>query len=71
MANEQASSWTQLKVHVNRLNKTFTEMPAPPIPDDDWSQKLNNLNRGLDALNQQLNTRIEMEDAQLEVEEEG
>lgn len=56
-------SWAELKPYVDRLAKQVREMPAPPVPDDTWGEKMNMVTRTVHTMQEQLTSRMEQEDA--------
>lgn len=61
-APSQADSWAQLKVGLNAIDREFAKLPAPPVPRDSWSEKVNALTRVLEGMREQLASEIEGED---------
>lgn len=66
----QAKSWAEVKVYMNSLDKAAQSMPAPPVPRDSWSEKVNGLNRTLEGMREQLASEVENEDLQADRAEE-
>lgn len=57
----QAERWDEMQPNIKALVKASEGVPAPPVPDDQWSQKMNDLRRTVEGLYEQLKTRVEME----------
>jgi hypothetical protein len=55
-------SWAELKPHVDALSKAVAKVPAPPVPDDDWSQKLNVIVTTTESLRQHVDSRYQAEE---------
>lgn len=66
----QARNWSEMQVRVQSLKKKVEEIPAPPQPNDSWSEKMNNLNRCIEGIVEQVRTQVEQEDMRLAEEEE-
>jgi hypothetical protein len=57
----QAEKWEDLLPSVKKLNDAFTSLPAPPVPDDEFSHKINDLWRVVEGLTEQVRGRVQME----------
>lgn len=57
----QAENWEAIQPHVAKLRKAIEELPSPPHPDDDYSQKRNDLNKTLEGIEEQVSGRVQME----------
>lgn len=57
----QAEKWEDIIPYVKRLLEASSRMPAPPVPDDDYAQKRNELNRVVEGLNELIRGRADME----------
>lgn len=62
MAN-QAEKWQDMKGPMDKLVKAEADLPAPPRPDDSWSDKVNQLHRAVEGISEALKGRIEQEQA--------
>lgn len=58
----QAENWAEMKTQMAKLTKAASEMPSPPRPDDEYAQKMNDLNRTIEGLNEQINGRVQQEE---------
>jgi hypothetical protein len=58
----QADNWAAIKPAVTKLREAVDEMPSPPTPDDEYSQKRNDLNRTVSGLEEQVQGRVQMEE---------
>lgn len=58
---KQAEQWIDFKPHTKRLNEAFAMVPAPPVPDDSYSVKMNALHKAIEGFSEYINTRVEME----------
>lgn len=59
MADE--TSWYNLGENLKRVESAVEKLPAPPIPDDSFSQKMNDLHRAVEGLRETINGRLEAE----------
>lgn len=57
-----AGAWDKHKIAVRELVKRASTLPPPPVPDDSWSEKVNNLTRTVHAMNEHVDSRIEAEE---------
>lgn len=55
-------SWAAMKPHVDALHKSAGKVPAPPVPDDAWSQKMNTINQTIESMLQHVDSRIQAEE---------
>lgn len=62
MAN-QAEKWQDMKGPMDKLVKAREDIPAPPRPDDSWSNSVNQLHRAVEGISEALKGRIEQEQA--------
>lgn len=62
MAKLQADKWEDLKPDVRRLNEALEAFHTPPEPDDHYSQSMNKLITGAEALTHHVNTRSEQQE---------
>lgn len=66
MAKLQAEMWEDLKPDVKRLNDVLESFHTPPEPDDHYSQAMNKLITGAEALTHHIQTRSQQqEEAQM------
>jgi hypothetical protein len=61
MAAIQAEKWEDLLPAVKKLNDARENLPAPPTPNDQFSQKCNDLWRAVEGITEQVNSHVEME----------
>lgn len=57
----QAKTWSEVAGPLKKLTEAASSLPSPPVPDDEYSQKLNTLNRTIEGLNEQINGRVQQE----------
>jgi hypothetical protein len=56
-------SWHEMKPYIDETVKQVKKIPAPPVPDDSWGQKMNDLNRAVHGLREHCDSRIQAEQA--------
>lgn len=59
---KQAKDWSPLQIWVKARKDDMKKCPAPPVPDDQWSEKFNILVRTLDGMSEMVAARIEAEE---------
>jgi hypothetical protein len=59
---KQAESWAEVKPYLDTITKKVKDFPAPPKPQDGWSEKLNTLNRTVEGMNEHLDSLIQQEE---------
>lgn len=57
----QADRWEDCLPALKKLNDAVSSLPAPPVPDDEYSRKLNDLNRTTEGISEQIQGRVQME----------
>lgn len=57
-----AEKWIDLTIPVKKLLQAREGIPAPPVPDDNWAMKMNELHRAVEGLSEYLTTRKQMEE---------
>jgi hypothetical protein len=57
----QAEKWEDMLPSIKKLNAAREAVPAPPKPDDQVSQKMNELWRAVEGLTEQVRSRVQME----------
>lgn len=57
----QAENWEGIQPYVAKLRKAVEDLPSPPQPDDEYSQKRNDLNKTLEGIEEQVSGRVQME----------
>lgn len=62
MAPIIAERWEDLFPSMKKLNDALSSIPAPPVPDDEFSQRLNQLNRHTEAITEQVRSRAQMQE---------
>lgn len=62
MAQTQAGNWSEMQARLDAVDKAYSNLPAPPQPNDEWSEKVNRLHRALEGLREQCVSLIEQED---------
>jgi hypothetical protein len=57
-----AGSWMEMKPAVDGIAAKVAKLPPPPQPDDAWSEKVNTLNRTMESMVEQVDSRIQAEE---------
>jgi hypothetical protein len=58
----EINSWMQLKPFCDTVAEKVSKIPAPPVPDDGWGEKMRDVNRAVEGMQSILQARIEQEE---------
>lgn len=63
----QVETWTEMQGYLHDVHDKVSALPAPPRPNDAWSDKVNQLNRAVEGMTESLQSNIENERLQEEL----